>query len=262
MYGQELKYTKLCNWKEKLIFAMAGETYPGHLIRFFVNRQYLDKYKRQGHLSILEIGSYNGAFAFWLSRQKNYCIDAIDNDQNFINDCEAIRNKLRRNNINFILADAADKLPLYKKYDWIFSSHVLEHIEDDRRVLANVFEYLKPGGYFILQVPYSCPGRLPPGKYSNSSHVRGGYTKLDLYNKLEEAGFTIVSMTGSVGKIGRFAYVIGRFLFGIKIIVNLYILFFPVIFLLIYLEQISSFLRRQELDFKHSPLVITQRLER
>lgn len=38
-------------------------------------------------------------------------------------------------------------------YDVIFCSHVLEHINDDRKALLELFRVLKPGGFAIIQVP-------------------------------------------------------------------------------------------------------------
>ncbi|MDA7418898.1 class I SAM-dependent methyltransferase [Xenophilus arseniciresistens] len=39
------------------------------------------------------------------------------------------------------------------EFDFIFSSNVLEHIEDDGRALADLREVLKPGGYLALFLP-------------------------------------------------------------------------------------------------------------
>ncbi len=40
-------------------------------------------------------------------------------------------------------------------YDVIICNHVLEHIEDDRKAMRELFRILKPGGFAILQVPIS-----------------------------------------------------------------------------------------------------------
>lgn len=36
----------------------------------------------------------------------------------------------------------------------IICNHVLEHIPDDRRAMAEIFRVLRPGGWGLLQVPY------------------------------------------------------------------------------------------------------------
>lgn len=40
-------------------------------------------------------------------------------------------------------------------FDLLIANHVLEHVEDDRRAVAEIARVLKPGGYAILQTPYS-----------------------------------------------------------------------------------------------------------
>src|SRR5262245_8897814 len=41
-------------------------------------------------------------------------------------------------------------------YDFIFASHVLEHIPDDRKAIGEIRRILKPGGIAILPVPVVC----------------------------------------------------------------------------------------------------------
>jgi len=38
-------------------------------------------------------------------------------------------------------------------FDLVLCNHVLEHVEDDRRVMGEILRVLKPGGLAILQVP-------------------------------------------------------------------------------------------------------------
>lgn len=40
-------------------------------------------------------------------------------------------------------------------FDFVIANHVLEHVADDRRGLAEIRRVLKPGGHAILQTPYS-----------------------------------------------------------------------------------------------------------
>jgi len=40
-------------------------------------------------------------------------------------------------------------------FDFIICNHVLEHIQDDRKAMQELFRVLKPGGEAILQVPIS-----------------------------------------------------------------------------------------------------------
>jgi SAM-dependent methyltransferase len=40
-------------------------------------------------------------------------------------------------------------------FDLVIANHVLEHVEDDRRAVAEVARVLRPGGHAVLQVPFS-----------------------------------------------------------------------------------------------------------
>ena len=40
-------------------------------------------------------------------------------------------------------------------FDVIYCSHVLEHVQDDRTAIRELFRVLKEGGWAILQVPIS-----------------------------------------------------------------------------------------------------------
>ena len=68
-------------------------------------------------------------------------------------------------------------------FDFVFASHVLEHVKDDLRALSEVRRVLKPGGVAILPVPIIGAKTVEyPGvnKHENQ-HVRS--TGEDYYNK-------------------------------------------------------------------------------
>ncbi|WP_208646982.1 class I SAM-dependent methyltransferase [Buttiauxella warmboldiae] len=43
-----------------------------------------------------------------------------------------------------------------QQFDFIFASHVLEHIQDDMKAISEIHRILKPGGIAILPVPIVC----------------------------------------------------------------------------------------------------------
>jgi predicted SAM-dependent methyltransferase len=46
------------------------------------------------------------------------------------------------------------KIPLEdNQYDVVFCNHVMEHVEDDRQCMSELFRIMKPGGWGIMQVP-------------------------------------------------------------------------------------------------------------
>lgn len=87
-----------------------------------------------------------------------------------------------------IQADAR-YLPLdNESFDAVYCMDVLEHIEEDEKVLSEIYRVLLPGGKFLSSVPED------PSLWSahdvSVDHVRR-YTRVDLLYKLEKAGFKV-----------------------------------------------------------------------
>ncbi|MBN2614586.1 MAG: methyltransferase domain-containing protein [Bacteroidales bacterium] len=58
-------------------------------------------------------------------------------------------------NVQIPSADLLD-LPFEgETYDWVICNHVLEHIDDDKKAMTEIYRVLKPGGTALLQVPIS-----------------------------------------------------------------------------------------------------------
>lgn len=89
----------------------------------------------------------------------------------------------------------ARHIPFRDEFDVIGAFDVLEHIDDDAGVIAEIGRALRPGGGFLISVPQH------PALWSrqdvNAFHVRR-YTAGEIRRKLEAAGFEIVRMTSFV----------------------------------------------------------------
>jgi SAM-dependent methyltransferase len=87
------------------------------------------------------------------------------------------------------------------RFDLILCNHVLEHVEDDRRAMRELFRVLRPGGLAILQSPvdagreesYEDPSiRTPEDRlraFGQQDHVRIYGT--DYVQRLRSAGFDV-----------------------------------------------------------------------
>jgi SAM-dependent methyltransferase len=86
-------------------------------------------------------------------------------------------------------------------FDSVYCSHVLEHIPDDRRALAEIFRVTRPGGWAILQVPVvgdttiEDHSVIDPAErerhFGQRDHVR--IYGLDFIQRAESAGFNITA---------------------------------------------------------------------
>ncbi|MBI5430020.1 MAG: class I SAM-dependent methyltransferase [Nitrosomonadales bacterium] len=87
----------------------------------------------------------------------------------------------------FMQMDARN-IPFASHFDALGAFDVLEHIEEDSAVLAQMNHALKPGGTLILSVPQH------PGLWSRQDemacHVRR-YTATELKQKVSDAGFAV-----------------------------------------------------------------------
>ena len=84
-------------------------------------------------------------------------------------------------------------------FDLVIANHVLEHVDDDARALAEIHRVLAPGGLAILQTPYSAmlhatwrdPGICTPEArlqaYGQEDHVR--LFGRDIFDRIVAAGF-------------------------------------------------------------------------
>jgi predicted SAM-dependent methyltransferase len=90
-------------------------------------------------------------------------------------------------------------------FDVIYCSHVLEHVQEDRRAIREFYRVLKPGGWAILLVPITAnrtledPSVVDPAErlklYGMKDHVRR-YGP-DYVDRLREAGFEVTTTTAS-----------------------------------------------------------------
>jgi len=89
----------------------------------------------------------------------------------------------------------ARKIPFESEFDVIGAFDVLEHIEEDEKVLAEIFHAVLPGGGLILTVPQHRFLWSQQDEYAY--HVRR-YEAKELSNKVEKAGFQVERSTSFV----------------------------------------------------------------
>jgi SAM-dependent methyltransferase len=89
------------------------------------------------------------------------------------------------------------------RYDAVIAHHVLEHVDDDRAAIAELFRLLRPGGTAVLSVPinpsrretYENPTITAPAlrvlHFGGDDHKR--YYGLDFAERLADAGFAVAT---------------------------------------------------------------------
>jgi SAM-dependent methyltransferase len=100
----------------------------------------------------------------------------------------------RQPSINFMQMDAR-AIPYSEEFSVIGAFDVLEHIEEDIEVLAQIRKALAPNGTLLLTVPQHAWLWSPVDDYA--CHVRR-YSARDLHAKLDAGGFEILRSTSFV----------------------------------------------------------------
>ncbi|HTL10313.1 MAG TPA: methyltransferase domain-containing protein [Chitinophagaceae bacterium] len=105
-------------------------------------------------------------------------------------------------------ADATQLLQADNSFDVIVANHILEHIPNDTQAMQEMYRVLKPGGFAVLQVPFSetlhqtieDPGIHDPvlqeRRFGQHDHVRI-YALNDYIARLQSAGFTVRLLTAA-----------------------------------------------------------------
>lgn len=107
--------------------------------------------------------------------------------------------------------------------DLVVANHVLEHVGDDRRALAEIFRVLRRGGLLIATIPltegwdetYEDPAVIAPQDrelhFGQSNHVR--YYGRDFRDRIKDAGFKLHEFVGSGADCVRYGLTRGERVF-------------------------------------------------
>ncbi len=74
-----------------------------------------------------------------------------------------------------------------ESYDFIYASHVLEHVPNDRKAISEIRRVLKPGGIAVLPVPFVAEKTIeyPEANPNEAYHMRApGYDYIDRYKQV------------------------------------------------------------------------------
>lgn len=158
----------------------AENNMPGYnksIINEFAKYFCIENAKQAGDIRILEFGAGSGSLLDLF--RKNFAIspECVEIDPYLMKILQEKKYKTYQ------------KTPITQnKYDFIYTSNVLEHIDDDVDALIQLRKTLKPKGKLAIYVP------ALPFLYSsldaNAGHYRR-YIKKELIDKVEAAGFQV-----------------------------------------------------------------------
>ncbi|MDI6840247.1 MAG: class I SAM-dependent methyltransferase [bacterium] len=126
---------------------------------------------------VIDVGCGTGRYTEWLTKKSDFVVGMDINWSGL--------ERVKAKNIPVSLVQSvAEALPFKNlSFDFVLCTEVLEHIENDKLALKEMFRILMPGTSLLLSVP------CPPPPYPDSAHKRAGYTKVDIISLLRELGF-------------------------------------------------------------------------
>jgi 2-polyprenyl-3-methyl-5-hydroxy-6-metoxy-1,4-benzoquinol methylase len=152
---------------------------------------------RPGPLRTLDAGCGSGAFSNYAAIMGNTVVAVSNNEANNRRARERAE-ILGLHNVSYRIANLAslEGTDLWsERFDQIICMETVEHIADDRKVLADLARLLSAGGQLLLSAPYKFYRPLLGDALSDEEdggHVRWGYTHDEMAALLAEAKLEVV----------------------------------------------------------------------
>ncbi len=169
----------------------------------------MEMWKDREQVHVLDAGTGFGQYAYFLARRFPHVqITAVDIKEDYLARAEAFFNRVLPGRVTFRWADLTRlELPA-NMYDLILSVDVMEHIEEDEVVFRHFFRVLRPGGVVIINTPSDQGGSdaQKEGESFIGEHVREGYGRQELEEKLRRAGLEPMRTLYTYGPYGSLAW--------------------------------------------------------
>ena len=226
------------------------------LLRSWHIRRELRELAQDGILpeSVADAGSGFGQYVYYLTKKYPAAtITGLDIKQEQVDDCNGFFSSIGRSDrVQFAYADLT-QLEADNQYDLILCVDVMEHIEEDRKVLRNFHQALKPGGVLLISTPSDQGGSDVHHEHEESfidEHVRDGYGVEEIREKLEEAGFKDNRINYSYGKQGKRSWKLSmKYPILLANVSKIFLLLLPFYYLLVY--PVCFFLNRADVRREH-----------
>lgn len=160
---------------------------------------------------LLDVGCGTGAFTINADKRGYHCLaltwDEKDTKiaESRAADCNAVKSKFRVVDVRKLDLEG----DLFGQFDVVLCCENIEHIIDDRKLMKDLYNTLKPGGRLLLTTPwykYNPITLQDAGPFLSEEtgwHVRRGYTRCMLEELAIQAGFQIEEIDYNVGWLSQ-----------------------------------------------------------
>lgn len=172
------------------------------LRQWYVKKEIKKYFAGKENIRFYDAGAGFGQYSwFILKNWEKAAVHAVDLKTDYIASFSKYIGK--ENNFTAQQADLTSYQPR-GKFDLIIAIDILEHIEEDEQVLKNFRKVLAANGKLII----SSPSNFDEAAKFTEEHVRPGYSKQEILDKLQRNGFEIVDFQYSYGKLGHLAWIL------------------------------------------------------
>jgi len=167
----------------------------------------IEKYLKGDNVKVLDIGCGSGTLCFYIANKGN-SVFGVDISSKAISTCQESAHILGMKNATFKVIDFPSE-NINGKFDFIISSEVIEHLEDDNLALKKIYGLLRNNGVLIITTPSSHAPLHRLGYAINFDkrvgHLRR-YTIESLSKQCEDIGFMIVEAHKIEGILRNFLF--------------------------------------------------------
>lgn len=149
-----------------------------------VFKKFLGEKEKGGEMQILDVGC--GTASYFKSLEKFGNVAGTESSQEVIDELK------KRGYKNSFFRAELPGMKLGRTFDCICAFEILEHIEEDKKAIADICAHLNNGGLFIGTVPAF---KWLWSRHDELAHHKRRYAGYELKNKLEEAGFKVVKIS-------------------------------------------------------------------
>jgi SAM-dependent methyltransferase len=187
----------------------------------FANGIYLRRTTRHmAPSSVLDAGCGDGTLAFYMaSRFPAARILGVDIGEqglhasdSTLDICATVHRSVPLRNLEFRQLDLR-QLDARDEFDFAYSFDVLEHIAENRQVLANIYRALRPNGSLLIRIPARKQKRILSRRFTREhehwaeiEHVGQHYEMDSLQADLKQIGYRILSADYTMGNWGRLSF--------------------------------------------------------
>jgi 2-polyprenyl-3-methyl-5-hydroxy-6-metoxy-1,4-benzoquinol methylase len=160
-----------------------------------------------------------GTLSFYLA-SLGFHVTSVDISSDAIKICKKYQKFSKVKNIEFICGDV-EKLKIKNKYDLIVCTEVIEHLEDDYKILRNLHSKLKNTGYLFLSTPSSNAPLFKLGCLKEFDRDVGHLRRYDgaqLVKLIEHTGYKLIKLIKTEGLLRNSLFTIKGWGIVIKLI--------------------------------------------